>query len=67
MQAAATKEPPVKLLLTINEAAQALSLSLRFVYHLVLTHQIQTIKIGRSRRVPVTALQAFIEQQSELS
>jgi excisionase family DNA binding protein len=67
MQAAATKEPPVKLLLTINEAAQALSLSLRFVYTLVLTHQIQTIKIGRSRRVPVTALQAFIEQQSELS
>ncbi|MBA2677372.1 MAG: helix-turn-helix domain-containing protein [Ktedonobacteraceae bacterium] len=67
MQATPAKEPPIKLLLTINEAAQALSLSLRFVYNLVLTNQIQTIKIGRSRRVPVAALQAFIERQAELS
>jgi excisionase family DNA binding protein len=62
-----TKQPPVKLLLTMEEAAQALSLSVRFVYNLFYEHQIPTIKIGRSRRVSVAALQAFIERQSELS
>ena len=57
---------PPKLLLTIDEAAQALSLSLRFVYTLVLTNQIISIKIGKSRRIPLVALHAFIERQMQL-
>jgi excisionase family DNA binding protein len=55
------KPPSIKLLLTIEEAADALSMSRRFIYMLVATHQIYTIKLGRSRRVPVKALQEFID------
>lgn len=56
----------IKLLLTMEEAAQALGLSLRLFYTLVLTNQVSSIKIGRCRRVPVTALQTFVEQQMQL-
>jgi excisionase family DNA binding protein len=50
------------LLLTINEAAQALRLSRAQVYNLVSRGELQTIKIGSSRRVPLAALQAYIER-----
>jgi excisionase family DNA binding protein len=58
-------QAPIKLLLTVEEAAQALGLSRRFFYELVLTNQVLSIKIGRSRRIPLAALQAFIEQLSK--
>jgi excisionase family DNA binding protein len=66
MQEQTAVAPPLRLLLTMEEAAQALSLSVRYVYNLFYTHQIPTVKIGRSRRVSVAALQAFIERQAEL-
>ena len=61
------KQSPVRLLLTMEEAAQSLSLSVRFVYNLFYKNQIPTIKIGRSRRVLVADLQAFIERQAKLN
>ena len=59
--------PPLKLLLTIAEAAAALSLSRRFFYVLVMTNKVKTIKLGRSRRVPVQSLPAFIDSQLQVS
>ncbi|MBA3825693.1 MAG: helix-turn-helix domain-containing protein [Ktedonobacterales bacterium] len=59
--------PPIRMLLTMRQVAQALSLSLRFANTLVLTGQIRSVKIGRSRRVWVADLQAFVERQAELS
>jgi excisionase family DNA binding protein len=50
------------LLLTVAEAAQALRLSRAQVYNLVSRGELQTIRIGSSRRVPVSALQAYIEK-----
>jgi excisionase family DNA binding protein len=53
----------LKLLLTIPEAAAALGVSRSLLYELVQARAITTLKIGRSRRVPVAALQAFITQR----
>lgn len=50
------------LLLTVKEAAKRLSLARSTLYQLVLTHQIESIKIGRSRRVPLDALTAYIDR-----
>ena len=54
---------PPKLLLTVIEAAQALNLSRSLMYDLVLSGQVFSLKIGRSRRVPASELQAFIDRQ----
>jgi excisionase family DNA binding protein len=54
--------PLLKLLLTIPEAAASLGVSRSRVYELVQVGTISTIKIGRSRRVPVTALEDFISR-----
>ncbi len=52
-----------KLLLTVEEAAEMLSVCRSVLYQLVLTKQIPSIKIGRARRVPVTALERYISEQ----
>lgn len=56
----------VKLLLTMEEAAEALGLSRVYLYTLVNSGQIASIKIGRSRRIPVKVLEAFIDSLMQL-
>jgi excisionase family DNA binding protein len=53
----------VRLLLTVPEVASALGVGRNVVYELVLTGQLASIKIGRLRRVPVGALETFINAQ----
>jgi excisionase family DNA binding protein len=57
---------PIRLLLTSPEAAASLGISRSLVYELVQMGTIATVKIGRSRRVPVVALEDFIAQQLKL-
>jgi excisionase family DNA binding protein len=57
---------PQKLLLTVDEAADVLSLGRTYVYHLVMCNKIASVKLGRKRRIPVSALQDFISQQIAL-
>jgi excisionase family DNA binding protein len=54
---------PVRLLLTVPEVASAMGDGRNVVYELVLTGQLASIKIGRLRRVPVGALETFINAQ----
>jgi excisionase family DNA binding protein len=54
-----------KLLVSVEEAAQMLSIGRSLVYKLVLSKQVLSVKIGRARRIPVFALEAFIAQQVE--
>jgi len=49
-----------RLLLTVPEAATALAISRSKLYQLLATGAISSIRIDGSRRVPVTALQAYI-------
>ena len=51
-----------RLLLTPAAAAEKLSLARSTVYQLVLTGELESIKIGRSRRVLASALTDYIER-----
>lgn len=53
--------PPAKLV-TVEVAAQMLSISRSQVYVLFRDGHLESVKIGRSRRIPVAALIACIEE-----
>ena len=52
-----------KRLLTIGETADQLGLGRSATYLLVLGGRIRSLKIGRARRVPVEAIDEFIERE----
>ena len=54
-----------KLLFTIEEAAEVLSVSRSTVYDLVRMRLLDTVLIGRSRRVPASALQVLVDRLRE--
>ncbi len=62
-RAVVEEQAPIKLLLTVEEAAQALGLGRSLLYDLLARKEIFSVKIGRVRRIPLAALQAFIEQK----
>jgi excisionase family DNA binding protein len=54
---------PLKLLLTPQEAATALSINRSTLYELLMRGESPSITIGRARRIPVQALTEWIAQQ----
>jgi excisionase family DNA binding protein len=52
-------------LLRIEEAAEWLGLSRRKTYELLTRGEIQSVYIGRSRRIAFSALQRFVERLSD--
>ena len=50
----------VNRLLTASEVADILHVSLRTVRRLIASHELETVRIGRSVRVEDSTLQAFI-------
>jgi excisionase family DNA binding protein len=54
-----------KKLLNVNEAATALGLGRSLVYTLIATGEITSIKIGRARRIPPSAIDEFIARRLE--
>jgi excisionase family DNA binding protein len=50
----------VRLLLTVPEAADALAISRSKLYELIAAGRIASIRIDGSRRIPLTALEAYI-------
>jgi excisionase family DNA binding protein len=51
-----------KLLFTMEEAAEVLSVGRSTVYDLVRMRLLDTVSIGRSRRVPASALHELVER-----
>ena len=49
-----------KVLLTVPEAALRLGCGRSFLYGLVMKGEIDSIKLGRARRIPVVALAQFV-------
>lgn len=49
------------LLLTVEEAAEALALGRTKVYELLESGSLRSVKIGRLRRIPVQALHEFVQ------
>lgn len=54
-----------KLLLTVSEAAESLGISRSKLYQLISAGIIRSVRIDGSRRVPVDALTAYINQLME--
>jgi excisionase family DNA binding protein len=50
------------LLLKPEEAAEALGIARTRVYQLMRVGELRSVKIGKLRRIPVAALQAYVEQ-----
>jgi excisionase family DNA binding protein len=53
-----------KLLLTVREAADLLSVSRSRVYELIYAEQLDSVKIGRSRRVSLASVRRLAEGPS---
>jgi excisionase family DNA binding protein len=49
-----------KLLLTIDEAAEILGVGRTTVYELLAAERIESVRIGRARRIPRVALDAYV-------
>lgn len=50
-----------EILLGVSEAARRLGIGRSLLYRLILEGHVQSVKIGRSRRVPVWALEEFVK------
>lgn len=51
------------LLIDVNEAARRLSVGRTTIFQLIASGELETIKVGRLRRVPVAALETYVEAQ----
>lgn len=50
------------VLLTVEQAAEALALGRTKVYELLDSGSLRSVKIGRARRIPVDALAEFVHK-----
>lgn len=55
-----------KLLLTVEEAADRLSIGQTKAYELMATGALESVTIGRCRRIPVEALEPFVAKLREV-
>jgi excisionase family DNA binding protein len=51
---------PAGLLLTVEEAADRLTLGRTFVYQLIMSGELESVKVGRLRRVPAECLPEYV-------
>ena len=59
------KQDLPRLLVTVDEAARLCSISRSRMYELIATREVPSVSIGRSRRIPIDGLQAWIKAQIE--
>ena len=55
-----------KLLLTVEEAADAMSLGRTLMYELVKDREVLSVKVGRTRRIPVFALEDYVKRLAHI-
>ena len=54
--------PPVdRMLLTVEEAATAIGVGRSLMYELIATGAIETVRVGRLRRIRPAALRAYVD------
>ena len=53
----------MKLLLTVGEVCEKTGWGRTLVYKLLASGDLKSIKVGRTRRIPSTALDEFIDKQ----
>ncbi len=60
MTEARSLEEPPRLLLTVEEAAERLQLGRTLVYRLIMSGELESVKVGRLRRVPADCLPEYV-------
>lgn len=55
-------QPDTPLLLTVEQAAERLGIGRTLAYALVSAGEIESVQIGRLRRIPADALPAFLDR-----
>jgi excisionase family DNA binding protein len=60
--AASPQSGPGQLLYSVEEAADLLGIGRTFMFHLLATGEIDSLKIGRRRKIPRDALDGYIER-----
>lgn len=56
---------PEPVLVTVAEAARRLSLSRTTTYDLLLSGRLESVKVGRARRVVAASIPAFIDRLAQ--
>ncbi|GAA0509686.1 helix-turn-helix domain-containing protein [Saccharopolyspora thermophila] len=51
-----------RVLLTVEQAAERLSLSRTTMFRLIKTGEIASVRIGKARRIPAEALDAYVNR-----
>lgn len=59
------QRPPEAQLLRVEDAADLLAIGRTKVFDLIRSGQLESVKLGRSRRLSLSAVIAFIDSQSE--
>jgi excisionase family DNA binding protein len=60
-ETAAPEQPePAGLLLTVEEAAERLRLGRTLMYRLIMSGELESVKVGRLRRVPAECLPEYV-------
>jgi excisionase family DNA binding protein len=57
--------PGAKVLVSVDEAAELLSVGRTVVYRLVARNEVRSIKVGRTRRIVVASLHEYVGRQLE--
>lgn len=61
------QQPQIKLLLSVPEAAAALSIGQVTMWKLVGRGLVRSVKVNRARRVPVEALEEYVARLGEMA
>ncbi len=57
-----TANEPIRLVLTIEQAARRLSIGRTHMYSLVMSGEVESVTIGRLRRIPVECLTEYVNK-----
>lgn len=61
-----TDQPnPPRLMLTVEQAAEALGIGRTTMFALIKAGEIQAVRIGRLRRVPADAIEAHVQRLTD--
>jgi excisionase family DNA binding protein len=64
-EAAEISTEPIRLVLTIEQAARRLGIGRTLMYSLVMDGEIESVTIGRLRRIPVECLTEYVTKLRE--
>jgi excisionase family DNA binding protein len=60
-----TQAEPIRLVLTVEEAARRLGIGRTYMYGLVKSRAVESVQIGKLRRIPIEALAEYINHLRE--